>query len=144
MVGGGAPFPPGMATGTFINYHLPPKIGYAPSALAKGRPHVAPGPGEFPKRKVSHMSQIHPLGALLSPHALAQVKRTGVSRLDLGGVRLVPFRAALGLLISSVRRKPAQKGSRREVERKTEGSRRRGVAPATAAGHYGRGGHRHG
>ena len=84
------------------------------------------------------MSQMKKLGALLSGGAVHRVVRPGGARLTIAGVRLVPFRTALGLLLACIRVKEQSEGSEREVKGKA-GPRRAGGArrPGQGGMHHG-------
>ncbi len=69
------------------------------------------------------MSQINKLSALLASDAIKQVADTGVDQLAIAGLRVQPFRAALGLLLAGMRLKSYSERSKKAVRRKPEGCR---------------------
>lgn len=91
------------------------------------------------------MSQINKLSALLASDAIKQVADTGVDQLAIAGLRVQPFRAALGLLLAGIRVKKMLGGSSQAPRRKSGGGRRPKPcrrAPRTAQS--GKGGSYHG
>lgn len=90
------------------------------------------------------MSDQRKISALLPRGAMDSIAGHGLARLVISGVRLLPFRAALGLLLSGVRVKERYEGSKKEVRRTSEPRRNAPPTRAARAGQSGKGGSYHG
>lgn len=90
------------------------------------------------------MSEMNKIQALLASGAVQSVARTGVARIAIDGVRLLPFRVALGLLISCIRVNRKDEGGKKDPSRTVARTRRATGTPGCRASRQAKGGLHHG